>query len=140
MHYCIAALYCIIALLYYCINLRFHSGAEMVDFGRHAGPCQTWGNEDCVVLGLARERVLLYYCIILHYCSIVLLYDCITGSLYYFITLLLYDCISRQSITALLHYCIIVLLYYCLTVLLYHCMIVLLYYRITVLLSYCIVV
>ncbi len=29
------------------ILLRFHSGAQMVDFGRHAGPCPRWGNEDC---------------------------------------------------------------------------------------------
>ena len=66
----------------------------MVDFGRDAGTCQTWGNEDCIVLGLVRERVLLYYCIVLYYCIIVLLYYCISVFVYYCSTVLLYYCIT----------------------------------------------
>ncbi len=116
-YYCITALlywyieivaYRITVLLSFCITfshkmqfwsafsqllMRFHSGAQMLDSGRNVGACQSRGNEDCIVLGLARERVLLYYCIILCYCITVVLYYCISVLLYYCLTVVLYHCI-----------------------------------------------
>ena len=79
-------------------DLRCHSGAQMVDFGRDVK-----GGETRTVHFWPRARKSIT--ILLHYYYIAALY-CSTALLYYCITVLVYLCI-----TVVQYYCITVLLY-----------------------------